>query len=84
MFRVIYEESKLTYEQTWKNKGILSFKDRAVKLHETDGMPLFLPARRECGSVTTPFVVLKDPVEIKWPPHNFQELSGHEDKKEEI
>ena len=78
MYRVIYEESKRTYEQTWKKKENLSCKDRAVKLLETGGMPLFPPARREWGSVTTPFIVMKDPVEIKWPPYNFKELSGDE------
>ena len=78
MYLVIYEESKRTYEQTWKKKENLSCKDRAVKLLETGGMPLFPPARREWGSVTTPFIVVKDPVEIKWPPYNFKELSGDE------
>ena len=78
MYRVIYEESKRTYEQTWKKKQNLSCKDRAEKLLETGGMPLFPPARREWGSVTTPFIVVKDPVEIKWPPYNFKELSGDE------
>ena len=28
--------------------------------------------------MTTPFIVVKDPVEIKWPPYNFKELSGDE------
>ena len=49
MYRVIYEESKRTYEQTWKKKQNLSCKDRAVKLLETGGMLLFPTSETRMG-----------------------------------